>query len=104
MFGDSPDGTRTSVQKVNIALRKILGSDKEAAEENKDIDEQARSFFAGAALVESGSPAPGATLGYPQLKDKDSVDTAICREPGRYLASETRERLGGCIERAGPGC
>lgn len=66
--------------------------DKEAIEENKDIDEQLAHSRWRCFSREWIASTKGDSLDISWLKDKDSVDTAGLPEPD-VLASEAREEL-----------
>lgn len=92
VFGDSPDGTSKRTEGEYSFGAQEIEVDKEAIEENKDIDEQLAHSRWRCFSREWIANTKGDSLDISWLKDKDSVDTADLPEPDA-LAREAKEEL-----------
>jgi len=92
VFGDKPDGTGKRTEGEYSFGAQEVEVDKDAVEENQDIDEQLVHSRWRCFKREWIASSKGDSLDISWLKNKDSVDTASLPEP-EALAREIKEEL-----------
>jgi len=92
VFGEKPDGTDKRTEGEYSFGAQEIEVDKDAVEENQDIDEQLAHSRWRCFSREWIANTKGDSLDISWLKDKDSVDAASLPDPD-VLASEAREEL-----------
>lgn len=92
VFGDKPDGTSPRIEGEYSFGAEEIAIDKEAAAENKDIDDKLLHSRWRCFSREWIANTKGDSLDISWLKDKDSVDTTDLPEP-EVLAMEAKEEL-----------
>ncbi|WP_016953877.1 N-6 DNA methylase [Catenovulum agarivorans] len=92
VFGDKPDGTSNRVEGEYSFGAEEIAVDKDAAAENKNIDDKLLHSRWRCFSREWISESKGDSLDISWLKDKDSVDAADLPEPS-VLAREAKEEL-----------
>jgi len=96
VFGDNPDGTSKRTEGEYSFGAQEIEADKDAVEENQDIDERLKHSRWRCFSREWITSIKSDSLDISWLKDKDSVDAGSLPEPA-ILAREAKEELEGAL-------